>query len=146
MKMNPAVPQCYYRVSVKALITNQDGEVLVVNERGTGWDLPGGGLDWGEATIEALHREIEEELGCTAVIDPQPVMIVPSNKDKHNQHVLWIIHRAKIDRDAITPTDDVQEKRFMSVADFRSLEDESLDDQWECPIDFWAELQALIER
>ncbi len=146
MKTDPEVPNCYYRVSIKALITNEAGELLVVNERGRGWDLPGGGLDWGEDTIEALHREIEEELGCQATINKQPIMIMPANNNSYNQHVIWIVYRVRIDTRTIQSTDDVTEYRFMSVSDFQTFENEFSKGQWESPIDFWGELQALIER
>lgn len=55
-----------YRVSIKGLIRNPDGEVLVVKETGrTWWDLPGGGMDHGENIKSALAREMHEEVGLT---------------------------------------------------------------------------------
>ncbi|MCP3977095.1 MAG: NUDIX domain-containing protein [bacterium] len=33
------------------------------------WTLPGGGLDWGEAPDEAIHRELYEETGLAGVVD-----------------------------------------------------------------------------
>ena len=55
-----------YRVSIKGLIRNPDGQVLVVKEAGrTWWDLPGGGMDHGEDVESALAREMHEEVGLT---------------------------------------------------------------------------------
>lgn len=52
-----------YRVSIKALIRNENGEVLVVKEAGrTWWDLPGGGMDHEESIKSALARELKEEV------------------------------------------------------------------------------------
>lgn len=52
-----------YRVSIKALIQNERGEVLVVKENGrTWWDLPGGGMDHEESIKEAIARELREEV------------------------------------------------------------------------------------
>lgn len=52
-----------YRISLKCFITNAEGDVLVVRERGRGsWDLPGGGIDHGEDIYSALARELNEEL------------------------------------------------------------------------------------
>lgn len=146
MKTGPEVPNCYYRVSVKALITNEADEILVVNERGTGWDLPGGGLDWGEDAISALQRELREELGCSADINTQPIMIAPSNIDSQNQHVLWIVYRAEVDPAHITSTDEVQDTRFMTLEEFRANEEKYDGIDWDSPTDFWSELQALIAR
>ena len=53
-----------YRISLKAVIYNDQGEILLVKESGRDWwDLPGGGLDYGETVHECLARELSEEVG-----------------------------------------------------------------------------------
>ena len=42
----PNIPNCYYRVSVKALITDNEGKFLLIRENVGKWELPGGGLDF----------------------------------------------------------------------------------------------------
>jgi len=42
---------------------NPNGEILVVNQRGTSWSLPKGHIDRGEDALEAAKREIYEESG-----------------------------------------------------------------------------------
>lgn len=55
-----------FRISLKAYIENDKGEVLVVKETGrTQWDMPGGGMDYDETIQEALKRELQEETGYT---------------------------------------------------------------------------------
>lgn len=55
-----------YRISLKCLIKNEIGEILVVKEAGrTSWDLPGGGMDHGENIASAIARELKEEIGLT---------------------------------------------------------------------------------
>jgi 8-oxo-dGTP diphosphatase len=50
---------------VAAIAANQDGNTLLVRKRGTAFFmLPGGKPDDGETALDALSREIEEELGC----------------------------------------------------------------------------------
>lgn len=57
-----------FRVSLKAVIRNAAGELLVVKEKGqTHWNLPGGGMDHGESYHEALARELQEEIGGSRV-------------------------------------------------------------------------------
>lgn len=57
-------PTTFYRVSLKAVIRNGKGEILVNRERGhTNWSLPGGGWDHGETVIDCLKRELNEEVG-----------------------------------------------------------------------------------
>ena len=53
-----------YRISIKALIYNDVGQILVVKEIDrTYWDLPGGGMDFGETIESSLKRELHEEVG-----------------------------------------------------------------------------------
>ncbi len=145
MERGPKTPNAYYRVSVKALITNEEGKILVVNERSLGWDLPGGGLDWGESAGDALKRELLEELGCLAEIEEQPCLIAPSSAAVYDRHVLWIIYKAKIDPGEIQKTDEVSEIAFVSVEDFQANEEKYEAMTWESPIDFWAELKKLVK-
>ena len=52
-----------FRVSMKALVVNEDGKVLVVKETGRSWwDLPGGGMDHDEDIKTAIARELKEEV------------------------------------------------------------------------------------
>lgn len=53
-----------FRLSLKAFIQNDKGEVLVVKETGRDWwDLPGGGMEYHDETIkQALARELKEEV------------------------------------------------------------------------------------
>ena len=58
------LPNTHYRVSAKAVIVRDDGLVLCVKEGGDNyWNLPGGGIDFGENLQEALSRELHEEVG-----------------------------------------------------------------------------------
>ena len=51
-------------VSVKAIITDSDGRVLILKDaRSQWWDLPGGHLQDGETIYDALKREVQEEVG-----------------------------------------------------------------------------------
>jgi len=54
-------PTTFYRVTVKAIIRNEQGRVLAVKEGSNNWGLPGGGVDHGETLERALAREMYEE-------------------------------------------------------------------------------------
>ena len=56
--MNPT-----HLVSVAALVTNEKGEILLVNSPWRGWEYPGGLIEPGETFQQALHREVREESG-----------------------------------------------------------------------------------
>jgi len=49
--------------SAGGVIINSQGDVLVVNQRGTSWSLPKGHIELGEESIEAAKREVYEESG-----------------------------------------------------------------------------------
>ena len=55
-------------VSVAALVTNEEGKILLVNSPWRGWEYPGGLIEPGESFQEALHREIREEAGVEVEI------------------------------------------------------------------------------
>ena len=55
-------------VSVAALVTNDNGEILLVKSPWRGWEYPGGLIEPGETFQEALHREIREESGVEVEI------------------------------------------------------------------------------
>jgi len=55
-----------FTVTAGAVIFNKAGQTLLLKHRfraGSGWGLPGGFLEAGEQPIEALRRELREELG-----------------------------------------------------------------------------------
>lgn len=57
-----------------AVIVGADGRLLLVRKRGTSaFMLAGGKIDAGETALEALRREIGEELGCGTAADPTPL-------------------------------------------------------------------------
>ena len=58
-----------YRECVVAVIINEDGQVFS-GERGDRpgiWQLPQGGVDEGESPLEAVFRELREEIGSDEV-------------------------------------------------------------------------------
>jgi 8-oxo-dGTP pyrophosphatase MutT (NUDIX family) len=57
-----------------ALILDANGRMLLVRKRGTrAFMLAGGKIDAGETPLEALRREIGEELGCGIDGDARPL-------------------------------------------------------------------------
>jgi 8-oxo-dGTP diphosphatase len=59
-----------FTIRVYAVLINEQDEVLLMNEsyRGISFTkFPGGGLKWGEGTIDTINRELNEELGLENV-------------------------------------------------------------------------------
>lgn len=64
------------RKTVRALVFNDKGELGMMHVKATDifgerdhFETPGGGIEHHEDRMLALHREIEEELGYTCIID-----------------------------------------------------------------------------
>ena len=56
-----------FNIRVYGILINEKKDVLVTDEFRFGQQMtkfPGGGLNWGEGTIDCLKREFREELGC----------------------------------------------------------------------------------
>ena len=90
------------RIRVSAILMWQ-GRILLCRQEKPGkeyWLLPGGGVDAGETLVEALRRELREELGVTADVQFEgPVAIVDSiapRSIKSRKHVVHIIFAADL--------------------------------------------------
>ena len=92
-------PTTFYRVSVKALITNEAGQVLVVKENQDTWSLPGGGLDHGEQPHDGLTREIKEELGVELSQNLQLLTTRTFYLPGKQAWLMWIVYQATLPPD-----------------------------------------------
>ena len=55
-------------VSVAGLVSNDNGEIILINSPRRGWEYPGGMVEPGETFQDALIREINEETGVDVEI------------------------------------------------------------------------------
>lgn len=110
-----------YRISMKCLVRNERGEVLVVKESGRSWwDLPGGGMDHGEDIRSTIAREMEEEVTMEGDFEYR---IIGADEPKHlNDHNFWqlrLIFEVTPKNMTFTPGDDGDEVAFISPENFK---------------------------
>jgi len=62
-----------YRANIGIVITNEKKQILLAKRyKQDAWQLPQGGIDKGETELDALYRELEEEVGLA----PEQVSLV----------------------------------------------------------------------
>lgn len=118
----------YPRVGVGAVVLH-GGQVLLVR-RGRApsvgrWTLPGGLVEVGESTREAIAREVAEECGCAIhPVDIAGVVerIVRDDAGRVRYHYVLVDYLAYADTDAVVAGSDADEARWVPLAEVERLE------------------------
>lgn len=116
-------PNTFYRVTIKAFITNEIGHVLVVREGHDFWSLPGGGLDHGESQQNCLRREIMEELNVDSVEVDELMYSKSFYLDRKNAWLLWNVYKVKIDAENFIPSDGVTDAKYINPLEYEHSND-----------------------
>lgn len=66
-----------FHLGAKALLWN-DGKVLLLKRKNY-WDIPGGRVEKKESVLDALHRELQEEIGLIGLTGLSHFMMVLSS-------------------------------------------------------------------
>ena len=72
-----------------------------VNRGNDEWDIPGGGLDFGETILDCLHREIMEETGLTVYVDRLLYAITAIVPTRTNDGAVGLVYICHSDTDAV---------------------------------------------
>jgi 8-oxo-dGTP diphosphatase len=126
---SPHFPDSFHRVSVKGLCV-QDGKILLVKEPlplSGQWELPGGGLDFGENTHECLKREIEEEMKVPVIsVSEQPVYVwtcrFEDRRDMEWYYSLVLGYRIMLAHTNFTPTEECEDVKFFTRDELETLD------------------------
>jgi len=118
----------YPRVGVGAVVLHGDRVLLVRRARAPSvgrWTLPGGLVEVGETTREAIAREVAEECGCAIrVIDIAGVVerIVRDDAGRVRYHYVLVDYLAYADSDAVVAGSDADEAQWVPVAEVERLD------------------------
>lgn len=115
-------PNTFYRVSVKALVKNDKGHVLVVKENQDTWSLPGGGLDHGEDPIAGLKRELTEELGFQ-LTNITPFCVKTFYLEPKQAWLLWIVFEAEASTQEFVFGEGVTEAKYIDPSELKDGRD-----------------------
>lgn len=113
----------YYRLSVKALIFDETRtKFLLVQEDSGKWDLPGGGLDWGEKPAEGMRREIQEEMGLVAIsVSDQPCYLTTAPRHSDGLWRANVLYEVTLEHFNFTPSTECLALTFVTKAEAAEL-------------------------
>lgn len=110
-----------FRISLKAVIFNDKGHVLIVKEHGRDWwDIPGGGLDHGELVQEGLARELREEVGFEGNFTYEAILVedprLQQRRDLYQMRLTFVVTPENYE---FSVGDDGDEIMFIHPDDFK---------------------------
>ena len=87
-----------FRVSIKVLVRGERGTILMVQEGGEAWGIPGGGLNHGETIEQGLRREVREELGVeVGKVPALPILAETYYYEAFNRWRLWLLFEVSLE-------------------------------------------------
>ena len=131
-----------YRANVGIVITNDKKQILLAKRfKQNGWQLPQGGIDEDETELDALYRELQEEVG----LDPSHVTLI-AKTPKWLRYELPDEHVRKTQKPKC-----IGQKQVWYLLKLDSSDDEiSLDlhddvefDDWKW-VDYWSPVDEVI--
>lgn len=117
------VPECFYRVSVKALVLNATKDKFLICKEESGiWELPGGGLEWGATPQEDLPREIQEEMGLAVIrVSDNPAYFITTQTLNSKQWVVNVLYETELEHLNFTPSDECVDIKFVNKDNIQNI-------------------------
>ena len=116
------------QVGVKVIIKNSNGLYLLLqktellqNETRQSWDIPGGRIDPNEPLLDALRREVSEEIGNKLLDEVQLINAQDIFVTAKDIHVIRLTYITTQNIDTITLSDEHQSYIWASAEDIAAL-------------------------
>jgi 8-oxo-dGTP pyrophosphatase MutT (NUDIX family) len=128
MSISKDFPDSFHRVTIKGLCV-REGKVLMVRESSAlsgKWELPGGGLDFGEEISAGFKREVQEEMGLIVSKMSKNPVYVWTHKYENRRDLEWfysfvVAYRVEFEDLHFTASDECEAIEFVSKDDFERM-------------------------
>lgn len=128
METSNSFPDSFHRVTIKGICV-RDGKILLMKESaalGGQWELPGGGLDFGEEIRAGFEREVREEMGITVANFSKNPVYVWTYKFVGRRNLDWyyafiVAYRVEFENLNFKPTDECEKLQFFSKEELKDI-------------------------
>ena len=113
------IPNCFYRISIKALIYDEQKRFLLIKENNWLRELPGGGLDFWESPQRWISREIQEEMWLEVTSVAEHPSYFFTSKSRKGVYIANVLYETTVKNLDFTPSEECVEIKFFSKEDAR---------------------------
>lgn len=121
--MSDQLPACWYRISAKALILDNQRRFLLVKENNGLRDFPGWWLDHGETPQEGIRREIHEEMWLEMLeVSKTPSYFLTAKNQAGDKYIANIFYETTVKDLNFSPSQECVEIGFFTAKEAKNLQ------------------------